>query len=75
MGNEHIYHEQAKKKEREIDRESNTALYLLRCTELGLHMDDLEQLTVGIVLDMLTERKNDDFEYPYKATQADFDRF
>jgi hypothetical protein len=38
-------------------------------------MDDLEQLTIGIVLDMLTEQKNDDFEYPYKATQADFDRF
>ena len=35
-------------------------------------MDDLE---IGLVLDVLTERANDDFDYKQVATQDDFDRF
>lgn len=35
-------------------------------------MDDLE---IGLVLDVLTERANDDFDYKQLATQDDFDRF
>lgn len=53
----------------------STALYLLRCVELGLSMDDLSSLTMGMVFDMWTERGNDDVEYPYLATQEDFDAF
>ena len=36
---------------------------------------NLDLLTIGLVNDMFTERKND--EYPYKelASQADFDKF
>lgn len=48
---------------------------MLRCTELGLHVDDLDQLDFGMVLDILTERANDECDYPTIATQADFDRF
>lgn len=48
---------------------------MLRCVELGLTQDDLEKLEIGMILDMLTERANDDYEYPYMATQGDFDRF
>jgi hypothetical protein len=48
---------------------------MLRCTELGLSQSDLEYLEIGMVLDMLTERANDDYSYPYMATQSDFDRF
>lgn len=56
-------------------RELNTALFLLRCCQLGLSMSDLELLTVGMVLDMFTEQQNDTCKYPRAATQEDFDKF
>ena len=52
-----------------------TALFLLRCTQMGLTMEDLDRLDMGMVLDMLTESANDDYDYPRKATQEDFDKF
>lgn len=36
-------------------------------------MADLDVLSVGMVLDMLIERSNDDYDYPLIATQADMD--
>jgi len=48
---------------------------MLRCKELGLSVDDLEQIDIGIVQDMLTEKGNDEYNYPYKASQKDFDNF
>lgn len=48
---------------------------MLRCKELGLSVFELEHIDFGLVLDMLTERSNDDYKYPYKATQEDFDKF
>jgi hypothetical protein len=38
-------------------------------------MSDLELLTVGLVLDMWTEKDNDNVDYDQIATQEDFDRF
>lgn len=41
-------------------------------------MSDLDQLTVGLVLDMLIEKANDNYEYEQEsreATQDDFDSF
>jgi len=42
-------------------------------------MTDLDDLTVGLVIDMLTEKINDDCEYEdggvRMASQADFDRW
>jgi hypothetical protein len=38
-------------------------------------MADLDLLTVGMVLDMLTEQKNDEYKYPKLAQQSDFDKF
>jgi hypothetical protein len=38
-------------------------------------MDDLDRLDEGFVQDMIIEYANDDVDYPYLATQADFDRF
>lgn len=64
-----------KKKERAINREYNTALYLLRCTQLGLRYEDLENLTYGMVQDIFIESSNDKVEYDYVATQTDFDNF
>lgn len=52
-----------------------TALFLLRCTELGLSMADLDELDMGMVFDMFTEKSNDDVHYARVATQADFDKF
>lgn len=48
---------------------------MLRCKELGLSVDELENIEFGLVVDMLIERGNDDYNYPYKASQKDFDRF
>lgn len=64
-----------RKKTRPTDREYNTGLYLLRCSELGLSDDDMEMLTYGMVLDMLTERANDQCEYNQLPTQDDFNAF
>lgn len=66
--------ERAKKKERPIDREFNTALYLKNALAIGLSVKDLEYLTVGMVFDLVTERLNDSYEYAYLATQDDFNK-
>lgn len=63
-----------KKREREIDREVNTALFLLRCTQCGISISDLDLLSIGLVNDMFIEMKNDEYEYPRLATQEDIDR-
>lgn len=52
-----------------------TPLFLLRCVELGVSISDLNLLTIGLVLDMWTEKANDGVKYQQVATQADFDRF
>lgn len=48
---------------------------MLRAAELGLSQEELDQMTIGMVFDMLTEKSNDDYDYPLKATQQDFDNF
>ena len=53
----------------------NTGLFMLRSKELGFTVDELEQVEFGLVLDMLTEKGNDEYDYPYKASQKDFDKF
>ena len=63
----------AKKSEREIDREMNTALFMLRCTQCGISISDLDLLSIGMVNDMFIELKNDEYEYPVIATQTDID--
>ena len=52
-----------------------TPLFLLRCVELGVSVRDLELLTIGLILDMWTEKDNDDIEYDRIATQEDMDKF
>lgn len=52
-----------------------TGLFMLRCKELGLSVHDLDEMDYGLVADMMIEKQNDEFKYPYKATQKDFDRF
>ena len=52
-----------------------TPLFLLRCMELGVSVRDLDLLTIGLVIDMWTERANDQVKYDKVATQEEFDKF
>ena len=52
-----------------------TPLFLLRCTEVGISIRDLDLLTIGVVLDMWTEKANDSVKYRRIADQSDFDKF
>lgn len=52
-----------------------TALFLLRCVQLGLTIESLEELDIGLVLDMMVEKANDDYDWKQVATQEDFDKF
>ena len=53
-----------------------TALFMLRCVELGLNIGDLDLLTIGMVNDMYIESRNDEYKgYSEIGTQADMDAF
>jgi len=52
-----------------------TALFLLRCKEAGLGLQELDHLEIGLIFDMFTEKANDSAEYDLLPTQEDFDRF
>ena len=42
---------------------------------MGLSVRDMEELTIGIILDMFIEADYDQNGYIRNATQADFDAF
>lgn len=52
-----------------------TALFLLRATQMGIRISDLDILEHGQIIDMMIEASNDGYDYKQLATQADFDRF
>lgn len=52
-----------------------TALFLLRCLEIGLSIKELDLLTIGMVIDIWTEKGNDSVKYKKVASQSEFDRF
>ena len=52
-----------------------TPLCLLRCCEVGIPIRDLDLVTIGLVLDIWTEKSNDGVKYRRVAEQTDFDRF
>lgn len=72
---EDILHLKKKEETQVTDRENNTALFMLRCLELGISIADLDLITIGMVNDMWTEKANDTVKYDRIATQADFDAF
>ena len=59
----------------EIEREMTTPLFLLRCLQIGLSLDELDLLTIGMVTEIAIERANDDYDYPILADQSAFDSF
>lgn len=52
-----------------------TALFLLRVFQVGMKLDDLDELTAGTVFDIMTEAVNDEYKYKQVASQADMDKF
>lgn len=65
----------AKKKVKKTERELTSALFLLRCFQMGLSIADLDYLNVGTIYDMMVESGNDGYEYADIATQEDMDNF
>lgn len=52
-----------------------TPLFMLRCLQVGLRLDDLDNIDIGLVNDMFVEMANDRAKWELKATQKDFDAF
>lgn len=52
-----------------------TPLFMLRAVQLGVSIQDMDLLTIGLVLDMYTESANDNVKYADLATQEDFNKF
>jgi len=52
-----------------------TTLILLCCLEIGISIWDLDYLTIGMVMDIWTEKTNDSVKYDSLAMQEDFDKF
>lgn len=54
-----------------------TALFLLRCLQVGLSLRDLELLTIGMVNEIYIESSNDEHQdlYSEVADQDDMDSF
>ena len=50
------------------------SLFILRAIEMGLSLSDMDLLSMGEITDLMIEKINDSYEYPYVATQADIDR-
>ena len=78
MGEQSLHRCECKKKLRATERELTTPLFLLRCMEVGISIPDLDLLTIGLVMDIWTEKGNDSTyseNTVYVANQFDFDRF
>ena len=75
MGIEPLHGRQSQKKLRQTERELTTPLFLLRCMEVGISIPDLDLLTIGLVMDIWTEKGNDGTQYTVRASQGGFDRF
>jgi len=75
VGIEPLHGRQSQKKLRQTERELTTPLFLLRCMEVGISIPDLDLLTIGLVMDIWTEKGNDGTQYTVRASQGDFDRF
>jgi hypothetical protein len=48
---------------------------MLRCAELHLSEQDLDDMTIGMVMDMVTERMNDHEKYAIKAPKGSLAAF
>ena len=70
MGQQSLHGCEREKKLRKTERELTTPLM-----EVGISVPDLDLLTIGLVMDIWTEKGNDGTEYAQVASQEDFDSF
>lgn len=63
------------KKLRPTDREMTTPLLLLRAVQLGVHISEMDLLTIGTINDMYSEMQWDEEPHAQLASQDDMDRF
>lgn len=75
MGVQPFHGCESEKKLKSTERELTTPLFLLRCMEVGISIPDLDLLTIGLVMDIWTEKGNDGTTYATIAGQDEFDRF
>ena len=47
----------------------------MRCVQLGLSMADLDEITLGMVYELFTEKSNDSYEWDDLATLEDIENF
>ena len=52
-----------------------TALFLLRCKQNNLSLEEIDSLSTGAIFDIFTESLNDSAHYAEVASQEDFDNF
>lgn len=52
-----------------------TPLLLLRAVQLGIHISEMDLLTIGTLLDMYSELQADDMPPVYRVSQNDMDKF
>lgn len=52
-----------------------TPLFLLRCVQLGLSIQELDLLSIGLINDMYAESRNDECKYAVLASQEDMNKF
>ena len=57
------------------ERPMTTALFMLRCVQIGLSIADLDLLTIGSVNDMFLESQRDEYSWDLIAGQEQFDQF
>jgi hypothetical protein len=62
------------KKLRATDREITKPLLLLRAMQLGVHISEMDLLTIGEINDMYTEMQRDEEPHDQLACQDDFDQ-
>lgn len=65
-------HPHPKKNGEATTREFTVGLYLLRAKDVGLSIDEMDQLTTGMVMDVVIERGNDNEKYPKKGSASTF---
>lgn len=53
----------------------STPLLILRAVQMGISVQDMDLLSIGMIQDMYTESLNDQEDYARVATQEDFDKF
>lgn len=51
-----------------------SALIVLRAKQVGFTLDEMDSLTWGQVMDVITEYANDSYKYPIKGTSDDYNK-